>query len=193
MQSITIHAALWTEVLEALSYLKEQTVDMDIEYGIELTEGEEEARQKAIAALAAATLGGHSAATPPACHAPTGEDEEPEPDDRRQRIVDLAVEQHGMGENIDVDSDATVSEGDDNGCYVSAWVWVNFSGTEFDKEADDSSCPCQDCDTPVGEDETYYATPCGTFCDECMAKHVQTCGICHDEFAEDFEPAETTV
>lgn len=29
---------------------------------------------------------------------------------------------------------AVVSEGDDNGAYVKAWVWVSFAGTEFDKE-----------------------------------------------------------
>lgn len=39
---------------EALEYLLQQTVDMDLAYGIELTEGEAEAREKAIAAMTAA-------------------------------------------------------------------------------------------------------------------------------------------
>jgi len=43
------------ELLEALNYLLEQTVDMDLQYGIELTEGEADAGQKALAAIARAT------------------------------------------------------------------------------------------------------------------------------------------
>lgn len=40
------------ELLEALDCLLRQTVDMDLAHGIELTEGERDARQKAIAAIA---------------------------------------------------------------------------------------------------------------------------------------------
>jgi hypothetical protein len=47
------------ELLEALHYLLEQTVDMDIRYGITLTEGEEDARAQALAALAKATRARH--------------------------------------------------------------------------------------------------------------------------------------
>jgi hypothetical protein len=43
------------ELLEALDYLLEQTVDMDLKYGIGLSEGEEDARAKALAAFAKAT------------------------------------------------------------------------------------------------------------------------------------------
>jgi len=43
------------ELLEALRYLLEQTVDQDEKYDIELTEGEAEARQLALAAIAKAT------------------------------------------------------------------------------------------------------------------------------------------
>jgi hypothetical protein len=42
-------------LLKALDYLLEQTVDMDLKHGIGLTEGEEEARAKALAAIAQAT------------------------------------------------------------------------------------------------------------------------------------------
>lgn len=42
------------ELLEALDYLLEQTVDMDLKYGIELSEGEAEARAMALAAIAKA-------------------------------------------------------------------------------------------------------------------------------------------
>jgi hypothetical protein len=42
------------ELLEALDYLLEQTVDMDLKYGIGLSEGEEDARTKALAAIAKA-------------------------------------------------------------------------------------------------------------------------------------------
>lgn len=43
------------ELLEALDYLLEQTVDMDSKYGIGLSEGEEDARAKALAAIEKAT------------------------------------------------------------------------------------------------------------------------------------------
>jgi len=43
------------ELLEALDYLLQQTLDMDLKYGIGLTEGEQDARAKALAAIAKAT------------------------------------------------------------------------------------------------------------------------------------------
>jgi hypothetical protein len=43
------------DLLAALHYLLEQTVDADMKYGIELTEGETEAREMALAAIAKAT------------------------------------------------------------------------------------------------------------------------------------------
>jgi hypothetical protein len=45
------------ELLEALDYLLEQTVDMDLKYGIGLSEGEEDARTKALAVIAKAKGG----------------------------------------------------------------------------------------------------------------------------------------
>ena len=42
---------------------------------------------------------------------------------------------------------------------------------------------CSDCDYMVTEDDPYFATPCGTFCTECMeTKHARTCEICAGEF-----------
>jgi hypothetical protein len=43
------------DLLEALNYLLEQTVDMDLAHSIELTEGEQEARKQALAAIAKAS------------------------------------------------------------------------------------------------------------------------------------------
>ena len=43
------------KLLEALDYLLAQTVDMDLKYGITLSEGEEDARAKALSAIADAT------------------------------------------------------------------------------------------------------------------------------------------
>ena len=42
------------ELLEALDYLLQQTIDQDLNYGISLTEGEEDARRKVLAAIAKA-------------------------------------------------------------------------------------------------------------------------------------------
>ena len=44
--------AVAPELLEALDFLLKQTVDSDLEYGIELTEGEREAHENALAAIA---------------------------------------------------------------------------------------------------------------------------------------------
>jgi hypothetical protein len=41
-------------LLEALDYLLEQTIDQDLKYGIGLSEGEKDARQRALAAIAEA-------------------------------------------------------------------------------------------------------------------------------------------
>ena len=62
-------------------------------------------------------------------------DEAHEAEARRVAVVELAK---GLalvrdGE-CEVDDSATLSEGDDNGTYVQAWVWVDFAGTPFDKE-----------------------------------------------------------
>lgn len=43
------------KLLKALDYLLEQTVDQDLKYGIVLTEGEQEAREQALAAIAEAS------------------------------------------------------------------------------------------------------------------------------------------
>lgn len=66
--------------------------------------------------------------------------------DRAKRIIELARDQHHSEGSVEVDdfdelmnpADAVgkVSEGDDNGAYVMAWVWVDFAGTGLDKEND---------------------------------------------------------
>ena len=60
----------------------------------------------------------------------------PEYEERRLKILELTndlsyVDNDG---SVEVDNDAMLSESDDNGCYVSAWVWCPFEDTAFDKE-----------------------------------------------------------
>jgi hypothetical protein len=57
-----------------------------------------------------------------------------EADDRRLEIIELAREQRAIEGAVENDDNALLSEGNDNGCYVAAWVWVDFSCTKFDKE-----------------------------------------------------------
>jgi hypothetical protein len=60
---------------------------------------------------------------------------------RRLQIVELARfryqdEGHHNEYDINIDANADLKEDDDdneNGCYVSAWVWVPFHGTPWDK------------------------------------------------------------
>lgn len=53
--------------------------------------------------------------------------------ERDKAIAALADDQCGREGEVEIDN-AILSEGEDNGAYVLAWVWVDFSGTPFDKE-----------------------------------------------------------
>ena len=52
-------AGIVSSLVEALHVLLEQTIDRDLKYGISLTEGESEARAKALEAIAAAVEAGY--------------------------------------------------------------------------------------------------------------------------------------
>lgn len=53
---------------------------------------------------------------------------------REQRIREMAFDEYHDDGTIEIDSDAKVSEGTENGAYVQAWVWVDFTGTDLDRE-----------------------------------------------------------
>lgn len=57
-----------------------------------------------------------------------------EADERRSAIIELARQQHQKEGQVEIDDSAQLSEGDDNGCYVQAWVWADFAGTRFETE-----------------------------------------------------------
>jgi hypothetical protein len=62
-------------------------------------------------------------------------------ENRRQDIIELAREQHCSSYehgHPEIDDDAKVSEGGDNGAYVQAWVWVSFEDTPLDKGETDA-------------------------------------------------------
>jgi len=51
-----------------------------------------------------------------------------------------------------------------------------------EEECDESIlCSTEDCNTPVSPDGRYFATYCGTFCDECGVEHVKECSTCADD------------
>jgi hypothetical protein len=54
-------------------------------------------------------------------------------EERRCEITELAREQREIEGAVEIDDNALLSEGNDNGCYVAAWVWVDFARTKFDK------------------------------------------------------------
>ena len=60
-------------------------------------------------------------------------------EERRFQIMELAREQCAQEGVVEIDDSAQVSEGEDNGCYVQAWVWVDFSDTDFDKEREEKN------------------------------------------------------
>jgi hypothetical protein len=49
--------------------------------------------------------------------------------DRESLILGLARQTKEREGELEFDDTALVSEGDDNGAYVQAWVWVPFAGT----------------------------------------------------------------
>ncbi len=62
-----------------------------------------------------------------------------ESEERRFEIIELAREQRQEEGLVEIDDDARLSEGNDNGCYVAAWVWVDFADTKFDKQMEEKS------------------------------------------------------
>lgn len=92
----------------------------------------------------------------------------PEAEERRQKIIEIAETMNWVGEGqVEIDADARLSEGDDNGCYVSGWIWCDYTDTEFDK-----AC-----------------AECGEVCDDPAElvdheKHGKLCPDCHTELTE---------
>jgi len=63
-------------------------------------------------------------------------DDEEDDEERKQAIIAMAREQHHSDGEVEIDDDPEISEGEDNGCYVQAWVWVSFADTKYDKEGE---------------------------------------------------------
>lgn len=75
-------------------------------------------------------------------------------DEREDRIRALAIRLHEKEGDLEIDGGAVVSEGEDNGAYVQCWKWVDFAGTELDRE-------CNECSTSQGElDEHGICSQC---------------------------------
>jgi len=52
-----------------------------------------------------------------------------------EAVVDLARKDIRLGDDLEIDDfDVKVSDGDDNGAWVSCWMWVDFWGTPLSKE-----------------------------------------------------------
>ena len=57
---------------------------------------------------------------------------------RDKKIIKMARVGNNVGKlDCEIDDTAIVSEGEENGAYVQAWLWVSFVKTEFDKEKDE--------------------------------------------------------
>jgi hypothetical protein len=54
--------------------------------------------------------------------------------ERRNLIVAYFNEKFARDGENEVDDDALLSEGEDNGAYVETWTWLDFSETPWDKE-----------------------------------------------------------
>ncbi len=60
---------------------------------------------------------------------------------RRQKILELGRATLAREGELEFDDDAIASEGDDNGAYLQAWVWVDFGSTNLDKHQSADSVP----------------------------------------------------
>ncbi len=58
-------------------------------------------------------------------------------EDRRLQIIELAKQYHEREGAVEIDDNAQLSAGNLNGCFVQAWVWVDFEKTPFDKNKEE--------------------------------------------------------
>lgn len=58
--------------------------------------------------------------------------------EREALIISLVSDQYDS-DDVEVDGDGVVSEGEDNGAFVRAWVWVSFANTPLDKDAEEDA------------------------------------------------------
>jgi hypothetical protein len=149
-----------TEITEsgaamAAAYMraKQGTVDVAITLTLVVNVPEDKATDKLALAAAAAEWISDQAAEPEgdeelATRIEILTDDEDDDPDREAEILELAGEQWAEEGQVEIDSDAKVSEGNDNGAYVQAWVWVDFAGTDLDKEDED-----EDDEAVEGEDD----------------------------------------
>ena len=54
--------------------------------------------------------------------------------ERDAAVLKLARDAYYCDGVLEIDDDAVISDGDENGAYVGAWVWVDFAGTPLDKD-----------------------------------------------------------
>jgi len=74
-------------------------------------------------------------------------------DDKAGAYVSAAQEK--WGDDVEVDANAIVSEGDDDGAYVMAWVWVSDEAAGLEKDV------CERCgDNPVTDKESGLCSVC---------------------------------
>jgi hypothetical protein len=55
----------------------------------------------------------------------------------------MARDQREIEGAVEMDDNALLSEGNDNGCYVAAWVWVDFAQTKLDKQKEEDNEPTE--------------------------------------------------
>ena len=64
-------------------------------------------------------------------------------EERRCEIIELARQQREIEGAVEIEDKALLSEGNENGCYVAAWVWVDFAGSNFDKQKEQDNEPTE--------------------------------------------------
>ena len=58
----------------------------------------------------------------------------PKESEKTREVAKMAYDELHVDGEVEIDrSEAVLSEGSDNGAYVSAWVWFSYAGTTYDK------------------------------------------------------------
>lgn len=74
-------------------------------------------------------------------------------EERDKFIRDLAQRTYSSEGCVEIDEDAEISYGDDDGAYVKAWVWVGFCDTPLSKDCSEcgearEECTCEEEEAP---------------------------------------------
>lgn len=102
--------------------------------------------------------------------------------EREETILTIASDQNLFSDGeCELAEPVVISEGEDNGAYVQAWVWVSFADTSLDKDwdgpVDSDGAPCQfinhyTCPRCNNQWQDQWSSMCDDDCGKCGLRHI---------------------